>query len=163
MKMQIGTLKELNVKPGDVVRHKDDSTYEVRLRNGAPYLWWITEYGDTPSQKGWGVSVDSSFQEYRIISRAPETPKLWRDMTGQEKGALLLAAHEGNVIEVWHGKWLKVLSLWGEDRAYRIRPEPKRETVRVAYLDKYGREYEFGYIDTIDGKPDPASIRMDEI
>jgi len=32
----------------------------------------------------------------------PETP-LWRDMTDAEKGALLLAHHEGNVIEFNNG------------------------------------------------------------
>jgi hypothetical protein len=42
---------------------------------------------------------------WRIVSRAPAAPKLWRDMTPEEKGALLLAAHEGKVIE-YDGAWM---------------------------------------------------------
>jgi hypothetical protein len=65
--------------------------------------------------------------------------KLWKDMTPEEKGALLLAHHEGKVIEwsyflPWetdnstaHGG----VPRWGGDCAYRVRPEPVVETVTL--------------------------------
>ena len=62
-----------------------------------------------------------------------KAPKLWRDMTPEEKGALLLAHHEGKVIETWfRGAWIgKGHGGWGKQNAYRIRPESKRETVTL--------------------------------
>lgn len=61
-----------------------------------------------------------------------DTPKLWRDMTPEEKGALLLAHHEGKVLEVaYHGTpWLtKTVDHWHDHAVYRVRPEPKGGTV----------------------------------
>lgn len=70
-----------------------------------------------------------------------DTPTLWRDMTDAEKGALLLAHHQGKVIE-WNGvsekkgEWIgwdecDEDCLWdggfdGHGFAYRIKPEPKK-------------------------------------
>ena len=114
-----------------------------------------------------------------------DTPKLWKDMTPEEKGALLLGWHEGKVIEVFG---LLYPDMWGEDDpcfyedcAYRIKPEPKRETVTAKlcinaygtslhmWPDYYRREYsDYAFyftltFDTIDGKPDPASIKTEEL
>jgi len=64
------------------------------------------------------------------IDRDDEEPKLWRDTTDAEKGALLLAHHEGKVIE-WQfpekGKskdWSTVPAemYWNSGYAYRVRP-----------------------------------------
>ncbi len=61
-----------------------------------------------------------------------DTPKLWRDMTPEEKGALLLAHHEGRGIEIAtrdHKAWYDANPTWQENFAYRVKPEPKVETV----------------------------------
>ena len=97
-----------------------------------------------------------------------DTPKLWKDMSPEEKGALLLAEYDGKVIEVfglaYPDEWHKedVLYCFEDDCAYRIKPEPKRETLKL-----YGRNgwYDpaIGTIDLIDGKPDPASIKIEEL
>jgi hypothetical protein len=57
-------------------------------------------------------------------------PKLWKDMTDAEKGALLLAVHEGAEID-WNcqvargGGWAG----WATPYAYRVKPKaPKVET-----------------------------------
>jgi len=52
-----------------------------------------------------------------------DTPKLWRDMTDSEKGALLLAHHEGKVIERHcRDGWRAVLhTFWHDDVAYRVK------------------------------------------
>lgn len=109
-------------------------------------------------------------------------PKLWRDMTDAEKGELLLAHHEGKAIEVFEvsiGDWVKSLDTisygWN---ACRIKPElaaPKRKTVTLyGYYDdrffewlfdetKTGEETHSITFNTIDGKPDCASIKMEPV
>lgn len=104
-----------------------------------------------------------------------DTPKLWRDMTPQEKGQLFLAHHERKEIEVWLvDEWCRLLTLaarqpgstvnWLDNIAYRIKPEPKKDTVPI-YVN-YGRLSGFlriGTVEFIDGKPDPSSIKMEEL
>ena len=154
--METGTLKELNVKPGDLVEYTFGHKTE-------PVGYTVTE--------NW-IENAFSWEEagrpyWRIISRAsdPETPKLWRYMTPEEKGALLLAHHEGGVIEYWNTRenaWQPVASgkpKWFALDAYRVRPEPKREKVTL-WAHYQGRDILIGKMDLIDGKPDPDSIRM---
>jgi len=92
-------------------------------------------------------------------------PKLWRDMTREEKGALLLEEHEGKVIDVWQGPfgWQKAVGvpLWQDDEAYRSRPEPKRETKVFDYCTSKST-YRYTFV-TVDGEPDCASIRMEKL
>jgi hypothetical protein len=102
-------------------------------------------------------------------------------MTDAEKGALLLAAHEGKVIEWFHpntsdtigwGVCDDDLCLWDDEFCYRIRPEPKRETVTL-YGPSSNNSFTGAGIcdgdthritfDLIDGKPDPDSIKMERI
>lgn len=105
--------------------------------------------------------------KFRIVSRASDTPKLWRDMTDAEKGVLLLAHHEGEVIENTRegdGKWFAAEPCWGDNYAYRIKPEPVRETVGLyAGLDRKRHPLPIGTIDLIDGEPDCASVKMEEL
>jgi hypothetical protein len=62
-----------------------------------------------------------------IVAEWEDTPKLWRDMTPEEKGALLLAHHEGKVIEILdYGEWLEANPDWAPYDAYRIRPAAQR-------------------------------------
>jgi hypothetical protein len=124
-------------------------------------------------------------------------PKLWKDMTPEEKGALLLAHHEGKDIEwtgcaarqtggwdpwevcdsryLWDGEWC------GHGFAYRVKPEPKREKVTAQvclttrgfslhmrkedYREKYGKAHLYATFtfDTIDGKPDPKSLKIEGV
>jgi len=102
-----------------------------------------------------------------------DTPKLWRDMTPEEKGVLLLAHHEGKVIECYNGdKWFESeYPAFMDDQEYRIRPEPKVETVTLwGGIGRSWNACSFRHDDThritfetIDGKPDCASIKMEEI
>lgn len=150
---KIGTLAELNVKPGDV----------VEFQGGARpiYTIGVSIYGKL-------IDVDDGkelceYMPFRIVSRAEATPKLWRDMTPEEKGALLLAHHEGKVIEYWKrgtGGWAKKPIVWSEHESYRIKPEPKVETVTThgtwcnkGKMPKTQYVYEITF-NLIDGKPD---------
>ena len=103
----------------------------------------------------------------------PKSPTLWRDMTLEEKGALLLAHHEGKEIEYYsYGiGWVTERPNFFGWCAYRIKPEPKVEVVVLLggkdYLWAFEDHTEGGMhnthritFNTIDGKPDPASIKM---
>ena len=113
-------------------------------------------------------------------------PKLWKDMTPEEKGALLLARHEGKVIE-WNGlhtatgKWVGWTDcgdgyLWdgtfsGNGFAYRVKPEPVVVTVVMtggvfsgfARGDEEPDDTHRITFDLVDGKPDCNSVKMEEI
>lgn len=105
-----------------------------------------------------------------------DTPKLWRDMTPEEKGALLLARHEGKEIESYRlsKMWRLCDPCWEDDVAYRVKPEPKRETVTVfGYAhtghwslhlgrENSGDQFRITF-DLVDGEPDCASIKMERI
>jgi len=116
--------------------------------------------------------------------RNEDKPKIWRDMTPEEKGALLLAHHEGKDIEAFGvsylDRWEDIYFICDKDCAYRVKPEPKRKTVtaklcidahgtslhmRPHYRDNYG-DHAFYFtltFDTIDGKPDPSSTKIEVV
>lgn len=107
---------------------------------------------------------------------ADDTPVLFRDMTPAEKGALLLANHEGKPIQCFvNGEWIrKSHGVWSKVHAYRVKPaEPVVETVTMYYPDgviyfecdgggRGGGTHRITF-NLIDGKPDVASIKMDEL
>jgi hypothetical protein len=174
------TLRELDVQPGDVVCDKigvrkiiiditEDAAYST---GGYPLLldnpiWRIVSRASDTTKRGRpraSVSPDHAWE-------VDDTPKLWRDMTPEEKGALLLAKHEGKVIECYFlSGWVECNPEWYENFAYRVRPEPNRETVTytweedvlaVSSLNMEGTHRIT--FDLIDGKPDCDSIKMEEL
>jgi hypothetical protein len=177
--MKIGTLKELDVKPGDVVECVDQGS-DI-------YIYHHDNVHAIKEDGRWcGMHPDKCRGKFRIISRASEAPKTWVEMTPEEKGALLLAHHEGKVIErcvpmcdctgeVTNHEWKKCFHIGHYLHcAYRIRPEPVREVVeKYGYYD--GNEWVFGSgpqttsdthritFDLIDGKPDCDSVKMERI
>jgi hypothetical protein len=103
----------------------------------------------------------------------PEAPKPWGELSDAEKGALLLAEHEGEAIEFYDpehpadGWMLQVTSKTGVHRhfAYRIKPEPKRVYVtRFVTLNSTAEAptHKITYY-TLDGEPDCSSVRMEEV
>lgn len=129
------------------------------------------------AQPSASVSPDHSFDV------GPKNPRVWSEMTPEEKGALLLAEHEGKVIErarygvkqsatdsdkmVWHE--FDLHDVLPSD-VVRVRPEPKRETVADLWGDwgwslgnkTPGATHRITFT-TLDGKPDCASIKMEEL
>jgi hypothetical protein len=170
LKMEGSTLKELNVQPGDVVQFgTDNEKYQIAYHNGmlcAMDGCFVVRVVDKSVARKWC-----------IVSRAPETPKLWRDMTDSEKGALLLAQHEGKVIECEQrpsGVWLAIAycGFNDDDSSYRVRPEPKRDTVTLYGRNTWNAHYNKDRapldthritFDLIDGHPDTASIKMEAL
>jgi hypothetical protein len=106
-----------------------------------------------------------------------DTPTRWGRMTSEEKGALLLARHEGEVIEYYNlcGTWRTygggIERLFYDSDAYRIKPEPKREMVTLHGCGFYWEQSEQPCpsdthritFDTIDGEPDCDSIKMEKL
>ena len=99
--------------------------------------------------------------------------KTWGEMTPEEKGALLLAHHEGKPIQIYREldeAWENIKFLnWTECYAYRVKPEPKRETAETWWsydcgfaLTPAGEDYRIIF-DVIDGEPVCDSIRMEEL
>ena len=81
-----------------------------------------------------------TFEYYPMKQEAPVTqgtPKTFGEMTPEEKGALLLGRHDGKTIEVASykegGKYLWCRCGWNHSwitsECYRVKPEPKVETV----------------------------------
>jgi hypothetical protein len=132
---------------GDVWCYED----KPKLGRGEWYLlgdWRIGFICFTPNSANWRESL----RQRPSANPEPDTPKLWRDMTPGEKGALLLAHHEGKVIESrWLGEnWTPTCAPeWHLGASYRIRPEPKRETV-TRHLSHAGVAYPVT-IDVVDG------------
>ena len=153
--MKTGTLKELNVKPGDMVEYADGKHYTVSC---GQHL--IMSCGKEISYDYW-----DSGKGFTLISRATDTQTLWCDMTPEEKGALLLAHHEGEEIEVMGSKWVTTNKpVFHGAYAYRIKPEPKIKTVALCYRQDVGQvKNRIGTINLIDGEPDCDSIKMEKV
>ena len=154
----------------------------------------ITEYcqigfgwhalGDPRFWYGTGKCYDG--QSYDLIAEWTDTPTIWENKTPEQKGALLLAEHEGRELQalaVDHDgtTWvIKRRNQWHDGIAYRIKPEPKRERTalygRVYITNTYpngvfdadrnprqaGDTHRITF-DTIDGEPDCATIRMERL
>ena len=149
------TLAELGVKAGDVAECVETHTGYFTL--GKKYVSKKDSYINYDD----GGECQASSSKFIIISRATPTPTtiptLWRDMTDAEKGALLLAKHEGKGIEYRNedGYWSVLFIQFFDDHAYRIKPTPVTRTVDLMADFKV-----IGTITLIDGTPDPASIKM---
>ena len=173
MTKEVGTLAELNVKPGDVVEYTPTGNHHTVLDGKRLTI----SNGNTVDYE---YNLDCS-KYFRIVSRASDKPKLWRDMTPGEKGALLLAHHEGKVIE-WTGHFgsefdmdsTRGTPVWSATHAYRIKPEPKVETVTLMTAKVYAWVSEpYGKcgsqnthritFNIIDGEPDCTSIKMEKL
>ena len=169
---EVGTLKELGVKVGDVVelihtgRNSDNfGKVERGLRGtiGKDKHVYIAGHGS------FTYDYDAKF---RMVARAL---KLWSDLTPAEKGALLLAHHEGKTVQGARvdipDDW-RVTAIGLDNHAYRIKPsEPKVETVTWYSSAKMKGAGEVKgpkttnriTFQTIDGKPDCASVKMEEV
>lgn len=115
--------------------------------------------------------------EHNLSKGDQEMVKLWRDMSDDEKGALLLAHHKRKVIEYFScGKWQTCLDgrpVWHRGDAYRVKPEPKVETTKlmmccvpeaISYISAFmSNPTHYITFKTIDGKPDTQSVKMEEV
>jgi len=181
MKIEVGDTVELNNGEVHGVSRMigDDPDHENDLGYG-PFVIDGTKYHQDGRFADCGYS-DTLYVK-RIISRATDDtqssqegePKLWREMTDAEKGALLLAHHEGKVIERrYFCGWRQVLhNFWHDDIAYRVKPKPVREVVTFYTSEGEGWSAFSEYtpfdthritFETVDGKPDCSTIKMEKL
>lgn len=102
--------------------------------------------------------------------------KLWKDMTPEEKGALLLASHEGETLQYWKrgtGGWEDCLSVViHNNEFYRVKPEPVVKEVVInggatagvwgfdSILSPCVEDTHKITFNLVDGEPDCNSIKM---
>ncbi len=143
--------------------------------DGFPFRCGIYSYNSYGGYYSRGTSPRDLIAEW---TDEPDTPKTWGDMTDAEKVALLLDWNDNHArnVQQWNGTdWMGMQTgRFGRLTAYRIKPEPVVETVTIAGNGKEWREDAFFWppiagqthritFDTIDGKPDLASIKMEEV
>ncbi|UNY40293.1 hypothetical protein KLEP181_gp59 [Paracoccus phage vB_PmaP_KLEP18-1] len=127
--MEVGTLKELNVQPGDVVT---PAGWDIGLTMGKDYQ--VVDRGDGPffiDDDGDAVEIPVM----RIVSRATPaidltaitTPFGLLDAATQEA----LRAHGGPYEYFYMGEWYETDTIDDRDThwVHRVKPAPKRETV----------------------------------
>ena len=109
--------------------------------------------------------------QYDLVAEWTDAPKLWRDMTAEEKGALLLAHHEGRDIEcryAFNNGWCHDSKpVWADDAAYRVKPTVDSvqcywNGFNIHRANNKDRTHRITF-NLIDGKPDCASIKMEEL
>lgn len=151
--MKTGTLRELNVKPGDVVEWNGSEfvAFEEPKPDDASGVWAGTE------SHGW-ISGNATV---RIISRADDAPTLWSEMTDAEKGALLLAQHNGEKIDcLFGGKWYRSVDpKFMPNTSYRVKPKPRTEWVRI--INDNDETIATCTVLMTDGVPDLSTIDLD--
>ena len=168
--METGTLKELNVKPGDVVecvagpKHRTSwvGKRAVCMDTGSRGLRVEAEDGCFCAVK------DGSNWQYRIISRATPTPDLTAITTPfgllDETTQDALRAH-GGPYEMYAGsstghRWQR--GCLGEYKAiaYRVKPGPVIETETMKITNADGTELAQATVTTRNGKPDWSTLQV---
>lgn len=108
--------------------------------------------------------------------------KPWKDMTPEEKGALLLASHEGKTLQYWKrgtGGWEDCLSVViHEHEYYRVKPKPVvTEVVMYGAVGVSANDTPYLWggsvkeqsdthkitFNLVDGEPDCNSIKMEKL
>lgn len=174
-----GTLKELNVKPGDVVEVISEAPWWTP---GKEYLVSSGRqiFDDQDDERDW----DETFVKARIISRAAQ-PTSTPDLTAITTpfGLLDAATQEalrahGGPYEWWNGEvWnyaekACAFSSASPAFAYRVKPEPKRETVtddrwliphngNISFDEMTDRTPVRVTFDRVDGKIDLSTYKVE--
>lgn len=159
-----------NFKRGDRVRIVDDvkGTFEIGEIATIRDVW--SQENEYERKNIYNIAIDARTfcVSDSVIELIDGVPVKWRDMTDEEKGALLLARHERRKIEKRFGtKWIWVdRPKFFEDDLYRIAHEPEVVTVQKCYgINKYGillggtTSHEISY-KVVDGEVDCDSFEV---
>lgn len=165
------------VKPEEVVEGKlwkDMTTEEqnnliVAYRQGE-----VIEYYSIVSPSWRPVKTPAWFPEVRYRTQKVKNTA-WGDLTDVERGALLLAAHEGKSIEYFNlstKDWRSTLTpSWRHRTCYRVKPEPIVEEVKI-FNSRHRDTWDVfkGYNAThkitfnkVNGVIDTKSVKMGEV
>jgi hypothetical protein len=133
----------------------------------APYRFTHPEMG-LGAEKGDNLELveEATVEPKPVVDTSNPNKTPWGKMTPEEKGALLLAYHEGKVIEVCLrlGWSVTYKPSWWADYSYRVKPEAVVETVKLYSIigetfakDGFGN-YKITY-QTVDGEPDWSTLK----
>ena len=169
------TLAELGVKVGDVVEFVGETKTRSTIQCYEGGHWYSTK------QRVGGGATLRDCAVFTIVSRAnePDKPKTWGEMTTGEQNVIAGHHARGGVVEYFNpgeAQWYGIGTPgWKPHYSYRVRIEPVRETVTltaiipgiplIAFCND-GRNVKDTHritFDSIDGKPDCNSIRMDTL
>lgn len=182
--METGTLKELNVKPGDVVEWLDLQKDNIFTVVSAAVITDGLYQGEVRARlEGYGGGIFDK-EQFRIISRAAQ-PTSTPDLTAITTpfGLLDAATQEalrahGGPYEWWNGEvWnyaekACAFSSASPAFAYRVKPEPKRETVtddrwliphngNISFDEMTDRTPVRVTFDRVDGKIDLSTYKVE--
>lgn len=133
------------------------------------------------TQKTWSEMTKSDREAFKKTDayRDPTNPAQvpWGKWSEEAQKEVVWAAHRGKEVQFCHtnGVWMLALPPdWGGSIAYRIRPEPKRETLTIIGFRcgrdcwvfteaRHQKDTHAITFDVIDGQPDCASIKMEEL
>lgn len=123
-----------------------------------PYSSWMGTRYETWTENGKNFLHKESIHD--LIEEWCDEPNLktWQEMTPEEKGALLLAYHEGKTIQVSRQglAWSVTQNPnWSNDQFYRVKEEPVEKTESHMFFhnnERYVLEFK-----TIGGKLDCSS------
>lgn len=184
MKIKVGDRVELN--NGEVCTVERMIWDDPLAVDGLGYGPFIINYMCYHQDGRFGsMGLDYTHSVKRVLGQgfgADDSPTIWRDMTDAEKGALLLADHEGKAIEFKNipvsTEWMIAGPKWSSWCSYRIKPDQVREVVVLRGND-FGKDnsthWSFrasGHIgedkyritfETLDGKPDCSTVKMEEL
>jgi hypothetical protein len=161
----------MKLEPGKYYRTADGTKVGPMCEENPRWSGWPFDVKDGPLNrclwKDDGTCDEGA--KFNIVSEWPDEPlTLWRDMTQEQKGALLLAHHEGKVIESTHKTlkgWISAIApSWHPDRAYRVKHKPVVQTV-TRYFKSGDGTFETHRItfNLIDNEPDCYSIKMEKM
>ena len=164
--METGTLKELDVKPGDVVECVEIGASIFTY--GDQYV--ITHLGGVVDDEGddWmeRFNCNPITVTFRIISRANTTPDLTAittpfgllDAATQEA----LRAHGGPYVRYDdHGEWVSSdYPFWYPGDVYRVKPGPIIETETMKITNADGMPMAYATVTTRNGKPDWSTLQV---
>lgn len=111
-------------------------------------------------------------ERLKLARISDELPPYWKDLTDEQKGKLLLAHHEGKVIEYFTlaGGWRECPTPhWSGNYCYRVKlPEPEPVVKEVffcwdsAWSNLIGGPFQISF-NIVDGVPDCSSVKMEPV
>jgi hypothetical protein len=137
-------------------------------------------YAMTDGDETW--TMEGKYSAYQcdmaldLIAEWTDAPDLSNPL-GQVLGLMppetqeAMKAHGGPYERYMHGDWCAMIYRdWHSDIAYRVKPAPIRKTVTLyfrlderAYQERLDNDTHRFIVPLIDGKPDCASIKMEEL
>lgn len=160
--METGTLKELDVKPGDVVALAGADGYKFTIGYiSGDRVYGTSEKSDRQYEDDWSLTATGN---WFIISRATPTPDLTAITTPfgllDEATQEALRAH-GGPYEMWDGaEWDEGIPAWYGDCTYRVKPDPIIETETMKVTNADGMPMAYATVIMRNGKPDWSTLQV---